>query len=209
MEKAINSECPDTIPRPDGANGVHRVGAQRDRSDEHVAVRHGRSCRVLLARAFRRRELGHGSAERGLRRLPPCSNTPRCPARGYDVAPRANTWSKAAKTDIGSPAVAAETPHALANQVIGGGQETPRVGAVDGRQCLFSSPRGSLAPQSPLRSPACVHQRGDQLVANCERAAGALGRHTCSADRPPGGNRSRTRQQSSNSEFDHDGPRPS
>ena len=138
-EKAISSD----VPRYDSAarivrDGVHRVGAQRDRADEHVAVGHGDHAEVLLAAGLAAGgELGHGPAEGRFRRLAARVRVDLgVQHQDVHVAAGGEHVVQAAEADVVGPAVAAEAPDALADQVVGRGQQILGVGAVDGRQPL-------------------------------------------------------------------------
>ena len=130
-----------------------------------------------------------------------------------DVAPAGQHVIEAAVADVVGPAVAADQPDALLHQVVGERFEPPRLGRRERREPLpqrdaraRAAPRCRLrvdligVEQSPRRGRSPICRR--QLLRPAPRAAA-----TCasSASRMPKPNSAL----SSNSEFDHAGPRPS
>ena len=83
-------------------------------------------------------ELGHRAAGSRLRGLAARVGVDlRIEHQEVDVAAGGEDVVHAAETDVVGPAVAAEAPHAAADQVIGRGRQVLRIAAADGRQPLL------------------------------------------------------------------------
>ena len=132
------------VPRYDSASRIDlqrvgRVGAHGDLGDVDVAVGHGDHAQVLLAAGLAAGgELGHRAAGRRLRGLPARVGIDlRIEHQEIDVAAGGEDVVDAAEADVVGPAVAAEAPHAAADEILGRGRQVLGVAAADGRQPLL------------------------------------------------------------------------
>ena len=175
------------------------VGAHRDLGDVDVAVRARDRAEVLLGRALAgRRELRHGAPRRRLGRLAAGVRVDLgVEDEDVDVATRREDLVDAAEADVVGPAVAADDPDALADEIAGEGEQVP---GVRGQRTLDvgEAPRAGGPParagaRCPPRCPGRlrgVRRRGPRRApARGVRRAGGRDR---SARRARAASRART-----------------
>ena len=186
--------------RADRADGVQRIGPQRDLAHEHVAVATWRSCPgPSCGRACRRRRTwppprGAWPSRPGR----PCSSRPRCPAPGCSRRGRRRTRGPARRSRCRRP-----SRRRRSSRRSGGSGSRPRpAGVLASGSSIVGQPLAQLGHRARCwatisSSVSCLlsSSRRDQLVAQLARPAAAAGRgRTRSAGRRPAASRSRTRR---------------
>ena len=179
-------------------DGLGVLGAERDLRDVDVAVGHREQAEVLLGHVLAGGgELG-GRAERGRLRLLAAGVRVDLGVedQDVDVAALGQDVVEAAVADVVGPAVAADDPHALADQVVGepGEARAPRPSparpaGAGGRRPAPAAPRSRprrAARPRAARAPA--RRRARRPAGAADRARGGR------ADRPRAACRSRTRR---------------
>ena len=191
------------------------VGAHRDLGHVHVAVGASDGAEVLLARALAgRRELRDRAARRGLGGLAAGVRVDLgVEDQDVDVPAGAQDLVQAAEADVVGPAVAADDPDALADEIAGEREEALRVdlvGAVDRRELRREAwPPARAERRSPARCPGrcrAARERAPRRPAArvASRAARACSFWASTPRRMPRPNSAL----SSNSELFQAGPRP-
>ena len=191
---------------------LHVLGSHGHLSDVHVAVGHGDQAEVLLrARLATRGELRHRAARRRLRRLPAGVGVDLGVEHEHvDVSPGREHVVEAAEADVVGPAVAADDPDALADEVVGEAEQLVRLGLAEQLEPAPSArPRALADRRSPPRRPAPQSRISRARSSPTEPASPSsktLARSSwwSSASRMPSPNSAL----SSKSEFDQAGPRP-
>ena len=188
------------------------IGAHRDAGDVHAAVGDRLQGEVLLGhRLAGGGELGDGAERRRLGHLPAGVGVHLGVEHQHvHVAPAGQHVIEAAGPDVVGPAVAADDPHAAADEVIHDAEQVGHGGAVEPVEPVHRArPRARAAPQLGLAELRSVQDPVDQLrpqrVAQPGEPPARQRGVRSAASRKPRPNSAL----SSKSEFDHAGPRPS
>ena len=199
----------------DGLDGLEVLRAERDPRDVDVAVAHRHQAEVLLAGLLAGDgELGGGAERRRLRLLASRVRVDLGVEHEHvDVVGQREHVVEAAEADVVGPAVAADDPDGLLDEVVAERRRACRAaGAVERRELAgAAAPRARAGP----RSPASVDWSASRISrarppaerrAAARRAAAARARRGC---RAPGACRGRTPRCPRRGSSTRPGPRPS